>query len=225
GFKSPLYKAEVQLRPRFESLNVQVVPPVYTGLDSISYSYPFSQIQAYQGSELILSGMLNKKLARLTLIRRSPADTIALNLDSRNRFAYSLQVSGKDTLSFIMRDMSGLTNKNPFGFTLTPVPDEAPFVQIVQPDSNIEMKEPRDLELRYEASDDFGLTTAHLRYELRRAFSDNPKEGSITLQTPQPGEQQQHVWSLEELNPRPRDVITYLVEVTDNNGFKGPQSA
>ena len=50
-FRSDEYRVNVQLRPRFESLSVEVFPPSYTGLDSTTFTYPFSQVQAYRGSE------------------------------------------------------------------------------------------------------------------------------------------------------------------------------
>jgi len=227
GYESENYRAEVQLLPRFESLSVTVIPPAYTGLDSTSYSYPFSTIRAYNGSTLQLSGRPNKELDSLSLIRKNEADTLSLNpvRDDSMAFAHRFEITKQDTLSFSMSDGFGLANKNPFEFVVEPLEDEYPFVQLNRPEGNLEMKNPENLTLEYEASDDFGLTAARLHFEIRRAFKKDAETQSVSLPLPALNRSETYEWKLTGLDPKPRDVFSYWIEVTDNDRINGQKTS
>lgn len=226
GYKSEPYRAEVQLLPRFETLTVTVVPPAYTRLDSSRYTYPFSQVRAYRGSEIHLEGKVNKQLESLAVIRRNNDNEDTLNLSSQDRrlFKHRFELAARDTLLFTMRDNHGLTNKNPFEFLLEPIEDEHPFVQLVRPESDLEMKNPEDLLLEYEASDDFGLTAVRLHYEIQRAFKQNAEQHSVSVPTPPLNRTEQFNWKVTELNPKPRDQISFRIEVSDNDQINGSKT-
>lgn len=225
GFKSREHKVTVQLRPRLEDLALRVIPPSYTGLDTTTYTYPFSQIFAYKGSEIQLSATTNKPVTTITLSRSAAKDTVALTAvkDDRINFQHSWSMGAIDTASFYMSDSAGLSNKNTFRFVTEPKNDQAPFVNLISPSENLEMKTPEKLQLTYKAGDDFGLTRARLHYELQRAFVNHPEKGSIALSHPQMNTEQNYEWELPKLDPKPRDVITYWIEVRDNNSYSGSQ--
>lgn len=223
GFESKKYDINVQLRPRFEQLTLNVIPPDYTPLDSTSYSYPFSKIQAYQGSTIEIEALANKSLSELLYVSSNLNDTLSVNSDStrENLFAIKTKVGAVDTISFRMRDNAGLTNKNNFRFIIDPRKDQSPFVDLMVPSENIQMKTAEPLEIAYEASDDFGLTEAELHYELQRAFTPEPERGSLKLSKPIINEQQSYQWNLPDLNPKARDQITYWIVVYDNDRYSG----
>jgi len=223
GFKSKKHRITVQLRPRLEQLTVQVIPPTYTGLDSTKYTYPFSQLSTYPGSQIRISAQTNKPVKKITLFRTAPGDTTALSRSSeaKNNFQASWSVTAIDTASFQMSDSAGLSNKNKFRFVIEPKEDQRPFVNLVNPEDNLQMKTPEKLDLVYKAGDDFGLSRASLHYKLHRAFVDHPEKGSIPLSRPEMNVEQHYDWKLPKLNPKPRDVITYWIEVRDNDAYKG----
>lgn len=225
GYKSEMYRAGVQLLPRFESLAVTVTPPAYTRLDTTSYNYPFSKIRAYRGSKLLLEGTTNKPVSGLSLIRQQKADTLALTPRDQKFYTHNFELTGQDTLAFAMLDNHGLSNKNFFEFIVEPVDDEHPFVQLIKPETNVEMKNPEDLIIEYEASDDFGLTAARLYYEIQRAFKNDAKKQSIRLSVPALNRPEQFNWQVPQLNPKPRDVISYWIEVWDNDQLSGSKKA
>lgn len=225
GFRSPVFDANIQLLPRFESLSVKVIPPTYTGLDSTLYSYPVSRIPAYRGSSLEVSGLSNKMLQDLEVSHYVSGKDHQMEPVGNNRFSYTFEVSASDTLSFSMRDTAGLTNKNNFEIVVEAINDEPPFVLINKPEGNLEMHQPEDLTLEYEASDDFGLQRGRLHYEINRAFTDRPEKGAIGLELPPIGESGSYLWKVEELDPKPRDVISYWIEVADNDGYSGSKTS
>ena len=225
GFRSKTFNVQVQLRPRFEQLSLQVIPPEYTGLDTTSYTYPFSKIQAYRGSEIHLSSVTNKPVAKLSLSRTQEDSSLALeSTSSPTTFKHQWKVGATDTITFSMADSAGLSNENKFRFVTEPRDDQHPFVNLTSPSDNMKMKSPEQLQLEYEAGDDFGLTGASLRYELQRAFTNKPERGSLSLPTPPMNETQTYTWDIPALDPKPRDVLTYWIEVRDNDAFNGAKA-
>lgn len=225
-YPSDTHKVNVQLRPRFEALTVNVSPPSYTGLSSDSLDYPFAVLRAYGGSEITIEGTANKPLDEISLklgdeqLEMAPVDDAGDSLRYRTSFTFT----ENDTASFHLSDQDGLTNRNPFRFRVSKLEDEYPVVVIREPEGNITEAEPERLDIFYQAADDFGLTGARLNWELQRAFAPEPERGSRDLETPVIGEPSHIPWELEDLGLRPRDRLTFWVTVWDNDEFNGFKS-
>lgn len=222
-YNSEVYSIDVQLRPRFVELSGQIKPPPYTKLGNSQFVYPSSQIRGYKGSELTLSGKLNKDINLLSLI--SVEDTTFLEVQNDSTFSKNLNITKPDTLRFQIQDSTGLTNDNKFQLVITPLEDEYPFVQLIEPESNLKQVNPESLDLLYRASDDFSLTSAKLNYELKRAYTRQPITGSLDLKVPKSGAITPYVWSLIDLDLKPQDVLTFWINVQDNDGFAGHKTS
>ncbi|MEX1137249.1 MAG: hypothetical protein WEB89_10135 [Balneolales bacterium] len=219
---SETFEADVQLLPRFGSLTATLTPPAYTGIDDKESTYPFSGIEAYPGSELLIEAETNKELIMGQLIRHSSKDTLGLMPDDENRVIRKLNISGKDSLSFIMKDKFGLTNSNPYAFEVLALQDERPFVGILQPDRQLSIRNPEELQVSYEIEDDFGFTSVDLHFKLNKAYVDQPVTGSIDLPVPKgSGSLDRHDWNLSELDLRSLDKMEYWIEATDNDEVSG----
>ncbi len=218
GYKSESFSIDVQLRPRFSELTAIVIPPAYTNLDTTSFTYPFSNIQGYEGSELILSGIINKPLSTLLLNSSQQIDSLS---SISSQFNHSITITENDTLWFGLEDNSGLSNSNTFEFVLQAIQDEHPYVELIEPSASFEAVEPTTIELLFRASDDFDLTKASLNYELTKAFVNTPYSVSTALERPRNGALQSFIWDVSDLNLSPKDEITFWVEVTDNDGYNG----
>lgn len=238
GFRSETYAVDLQLRPRFETLEVTALPPSYTGLDSTSQTYPFSRVQAVYGSEIVISGRTNKPVSMVRMRRSSsdsengagaamPADTLltqsAAEESNSRSFTHRFTLRSGDSLSFALEDRQGLTNRNPFAFTLEATGDRPPWAEISRPEANPEMPSPRPLTVAWEAGDDFGLREAALEYELRKAFTENAREGSIPLEIGGSEGSGELEWDIPSLDVGARDELTFRVRVTDNDPYNGPK--
>lgn len=223
GYESELFHAEVQLRPRFSELRANVIPPAYTQLDSSVVSYPISQIRAYEGSTVKLSGKLNKTASFLQMY--TSKELLDLFIQPDSTFKYEIAVTEPDTLRFYIEDENGLTNKNPFQIIVSPQADEYPLVELVEPANNLQEVNPRELNLIFRASDDFGLTSATLNYELKRAFVNEPITGTIGLDKPTEGSLQPFLWNLQDFGLKPQDELSFWISVSDNDGHNGFKSS
>ncbi len=224
GFVSDEYSVNIQLRPRFEQLELTVIPPSYTNLDTLFYSYPFSKIQAHYGSEILIKSIVNKPVGQVEILRTSEEDTLlSPDASSSRTYTYNWKLTNQDTVSFRMADSAGLNNKNSFRFVTEPREDKYPFVDLIEPQADLKMKSAEVIDLQYEADDDFGLTSGTIGYEVQRAFSDRVEKNRVNLSKPVANELQSYSWDLPSLDLKPRDIITYWVEVGDNDPFKGPK--
>ncbi len=219
GFTSEIFNVNVQLRPRLLDFEVTIIPPVYTQLDSIKFEYPFSQVQGIQGSEMILSGKVNKALNEF-LVKNSAYEQDGL-INENLEFFYPTSINQPDTIQFILEDENGLNNLNPFQFLVDPIIDEYPIAEILEPNTSYEEIEPKQIEILYRTSDDFGITQTNLSYELRRAFVEEAEFETIYFGLNRNGILQTFLFDLDSLDLKPKDELTFWIETTDNDGING----
>lgn len=219
GFRSEVFNVNVQLRPRLVDFSVSIIPPSYTRLDTVLYEYPFSQVQGIQGSEMILSGKVNKLLSEF-LVKNTEFEQDGL-VDENLEFQYFTSVNNPDTIQFILEDENGLENLNPFQFLVDPIIDEYPIAEILEPNSSYEEIEPKQTEILYRTSDDFGITRTSLVYELRKAFVDDIVSESIPFGTTGNGILQTYLFNFESFQLKPKDELSFWIETSDNDEFNG----
>ena len=236
GFRSPLYRTDVQTRPRFLDLLAVLTPPNYTDLPTDTLHYPFAQLNGYQGTKLELLGALNKPAADLQLFRR---DLRRLPIDSNffSTLSYlpadtlfritSLQLKQADTLRLNLQDTSGLQNSRSkaemIQFILNPAIDTPPKVSLLEPAQDLSEVAPSSLPILYRASDDHGLGQTRLRYVLHRPFTNTKHTVNIPLSQIRQNAIASYDWRLEEMALRPKDELKFWIEVRDNDGYNGPK--
>jgi hypothetical protein len=220
GFKSESYRIDVQLQPRFDELIVLVEPPSYTGLSERRFEYPFSEINFYSGSAIRFRGSTNKELNSAEIKSEGVWEDMDGDSDQRN-FSFQINPDRPDTITFNLIDSEGLKNRNPFRTVINLREDQYPSVSILEPTGTVLETEPKNLNLFYQATDDFGLTRAELRWELQRAFVDEPVRGSRSLERPRNGRTESYLWELADLQLRPRDEVTFRIRVWDNDEVSG----
>lgn len=236
GFRSPIYRVDVQNRPRFLDLLAVLTPPRYTGLPTDTLRYPFAQLNGYQGTQVELLTKLNKPVEDLQLIR---SDQGRLPIDSSyfSTLGYlppdtllsitSLQLEQADTLRLNLKDTSGLqSSRSEAGmiqFVLNAAIDAPPQVSLLEPAEDLSEVAPTSLPILYRASDDHGLGQARLHYVLQRPFTEGVTTQNIPLGQARQDAIASYTWILEELALRPKDELRIWIEVRDNDGFNGPK--
>ncbi len=221
GFLSDEFLIDVQLQPRFDELTAIVSPPDYTGLSERTFDYPFSQINLYPGSEVTFSGETNKPLNSMSLTAGERSIEIESADETQTSYSLTFQPEQTDTLLFSMVDVDGLKNRNPYRTVITLREDQYPTVVIEEPTGTVMKTEPRDLDIFYRATDDFGLTAAELRWSHQRAFVEEAASGNMRLDRPRNGRTEQINWNLEEFELRPRDELRFRIRVWDNDEISG----
>jgi len=222
GFTSETYTLDVQVQPRFDNLIATVIPPNYTNLPDRELEYPFPSVNFYPGSVIKFEGDVNKPVEQITLLSKHETKSFKSETsDTLQRFKVELSPSESDTLTFQLTDFDGLKNRNPFRTVLQVTNDEPPVVVIREPTGVVMKNEPRDLEILYQATDDFGIERADLLWEIHRSFVDEPETHSMQLNTPENGRNTRINWDLSEIELRPRDEIRFHIRAMDNDAVAG----
>ncbi|CAN5258655.1 hypothetical protein BH23BAC3_BH23BAC3_31910 [soil metagenome] len=221
-FKSETYTLDVQVQPRFEHLIATIIPPEYTNLPERQFEYPFSTLNFYRGSVIRFDGDINKPIENLTLVSEHESKSfIAEEGDTLQSFTVELTPTKSDTLMFQIIDHDGLKNRNPFRTFLQVVDDESPVVIIREPSGVVMQNEPRDIDILYQVTDDFGIERAELHWEIHRSFVEEPETYSMQLNTPENGRNTRFTWDLSEIELRPRDEIRFNIRAMDNDAVAG----
>lgn len=229
GFRTPVHHVMVQLKPRFESLKVDIKPPAYTLLDNNKFQYPFNSMSAYPGSKIGLSGIINKPLKSLVIRHTAYNDSNSPELfrsNNRDSINTYFSLNKTDTISFSLTDQYELHNDNPFSFVINALKDQPPTAIIDNPAPEISKLDPDSIRIDYELSDDFGFHDVYLHYELSKAYVKKKVGGDIRLKTPEEAKATgSYVWKLKRLNLKPLDVLNYWIEVRDNDDVAGYQKS
>ncbi len=222
GFKSETYTLDVQIQPRFDDLIATIIPPEYTNLPEKKLEYPFSTLNFYTGSVIRFEGNINKPIENLTLVSDQETKSFAAEEgDTLQSFTAELTPTESDTLMFQMSDHDGLQNKNPFRTFLQVVDDESPVVIIREPSGEVMQNEPRDIDILYQVTDDFGVDRADLYWEIHRSFVEDPESNSMQLNTPENGRNTRFTWDVSDIELRPRDEIRFQIRAMDNDAVAG----
>ncbi|HAC14524.1 MAG TPA: hypothetical protein DCE78_01065, partial [Bacteroidetes bacterium] len=231
SYKSQEYKIDVQLLPRFTTLKIRAELPEHTNLEDVIYEYPFTRIEAFPGSILHLEGQTNQELESLILHEKQDSENRELVLNKgQNQFQQEYIVTENDSLWFSMIDVNGLQNRNTFSFNIVAIDDEFPDVRLIQPESDLAILEPTQLDIIYQLNDDFGFSAVKLNYEVERSYGANRSQtGSLKLPTPaERTSTEDFNWDITEYGLFPMDKIKFWVEASDNDapgGFKTSRTA
>jgi len=226
GFVSDEYQAEIRLQPRFEELIAEIDPPDYTQLSNTELTYPFSEISFYPGSEITFRGVTNKELTSITVNpTEENEEPLMVSNNGQTEITLTIKPEENDTLSFVMSDIDNLQNSNRYRTILKITEDRPPIVSILEPTGSFQSSNPDVLNIRYRATDDFGLVRAQLIWEQRRAFVETPIQGSETLSKPGNGYTENYQWDLNSLELRPRDELEFRIRVSDNDEVSGPKQS
>ncbi|TNE73502.1 hypothetical protein EP331_04240 [bacterium] len=223
GYRSDEYTIQVQTRPRFDSLLVQIKPPAYTQLESQDYAYPINAIEAPIGSEIHIQAYVNKPIALLRVVSSN-----LIHQDSReikDVFKASAILKQADTLSFSLLDYNALSNENTYPIQFEPIQDAYPTVNIYQPSTTLSLANPDTVQLSYEISDDYGIRLVQLKWEVKHVFVNQPEKGSKVITPSKKQGFVDYTWDLKSLNLRPQDEMTYWLEVWDNDQINGSKSS
>ncbi|MCP4589414.1 MAG: DUF4175 domain-containing protein, partial [bacterium] len=151
--------------------------------------------------------------------------------DEGLRLSGTFELAADEELSIRLRDADGFENGMRRSHRLVAIPDEAPTVHVLSPSASVEVTPAGSIPLTVRVEDDLGIRGVRLigrltnrEQEFKVALADHPagseQSGRVTAEVSQ-------TWSLEGLELRPGDRLSYRIAVTDNYGYGGadPQTS
>ncbi len=221
---SPTYTLTAQERPRVTGIRLSYFYPEYTGLEPQVYDENDGTLMALNGTDVELSIRSNRALQAAELVFN---DGARLPLTVRDRVATGQITVERDAIYHIrLLDQPGYENPHPIDYPISVLADAHPRVEILLPGHDANLDEEMSVNLKVAAVDDFGFSDLKLVY---RWISGGQVRAEKELALPLPQDRTNTVesdfwWDLEPLGMMPSDVVSYHVEVTDNDQVTGPKS-
>lgn len=215
---------EVVPPPALQEVNVELVPPAYTGLTRATLASGRTQVRAVEGTRVEVKATANKPIAQAVMYRGDTPAREPVKLDGA-RLSTAFTMLDSLPFWFALRDRDGFKNQEVTRYEVHTLKDEAPRVVIEDPISDRDVPANADVPLKITLEDDFGLNRSNLLFRIadsgaseatiekvRGLWSAETKEG-------EPGVKQHEVnylWHLEPLKLNPGAVITFYVDAFDN---------
>lgn len=220
------YRIEAIDRPNIRTLDVTVTPPAYS-------KQPQTQ-QKDNGNISALAGTFVEVKIQATKVLKSAkihfSDSSEINLQVNKREAAGkFKVNGDKNYRFLLTDENGNKNQSPVSYSIKTVYDSNPVIEMLRPNKDISLGEDNRLPLYVKISDDFGFSKLLLHYRLSASKYEAPKKDftAIEIQIDKSKKENDisYIWNLSPLSLATEDVVTYYLEVFDNDNVSGPKSA
>ena len=216
--------------PRLADLKIQVQPPVYTGLPSITLAPGSAQIRAVEGSMITVTAKASKTLSSASLKWTDSAQkppTIQLDT-ARQNLSSSWPATAGTGISIDLTDTEGFTSKDQGRLDQQVVPDTAPRVVLEDPATDRDITPQAVVPLKIDLEDDFGIAQVKMKYTVSNGSGDPGEPLVKPLWTSVPGQAMvkknkvSDRWDLSPLSLAPGSMITLLIEANDFKTPNGP---
>jgi hypothetical protein len=220
------YRIEAIDRPNVRTLDVTVTQPAYSKQPQIQQK-DNGNVAALFGSvvEVKLSATKNLKNAKILF-----SDTTSVNLQVNGRDAVGrFRVTGDKNYQFMLTDENGNTNQSPVSYSIKASYDAYPSIEIISPNKDVTLGEDNRLPLYVKISDDYGFSKLVVHYRLSSSKYEAPHKDFTTMEILIDRSKKEndvsYIWNLSPLKLATEDVITYYLEVYDNDNVSGPKAA
>ncbi|PZR08656.1 MAG: DUF4175 domain-containing protein [Archangium gephyra] len=220
GFAAALTPAEAEEPTRRQPITGDVeltfTYPPHTGLEPRTIPSTTGDISAPTGTEVTFRTRADRDVEGAALIMG--AQRVPLTVEKKRQLQGRFVISESGVFHVAFLDGKDLVAEGP-DQSITAEADQAPQVRLTAPVDGLElMPENQSVGLKFEASDDYGLTALDLVYtadgkDEPQRVSLRPDDGRTTRGTYQ--------WDVTPLSLKAGQVVTYWLEATDNDGVKG----
>ncbi len=227
GIRGEEYALTVTDRPIVRMLRVTVLPPAYSGLPERRQEDNVGDVAALRGARIRFDIEASKELESAEIVF---SDSTVLPLDvTAHRARGNLVLMKERTYHIGLRDSTGTGSADPVEYTLSILPDAPPAVTLLLPGENLDITDTTPVNLLAKITDDYGFSRVRLGYKLVQSKYEKPAQEFTYTPLPLPprGTLEAMVpyrWSIAGLHLVPEDVISYFVEVFDNDVIGGPKS-
>ena len=224
--QSDQFKIEVINRPLINSLAIEVIPPSYSKLP-IEILNDNGNIQALKGSLAKFNIGSNKELKKAEIVF---SDSTILPLEINNKSASSeLRLLTEQDYSIRLIDEENISNENPIQYSIKIIDDEFPFIELTNPTEDIKLGATDLIPISVKVSDDFGFSKLTLNYRLSasRYKEVTGQINSKIIDIDKNINEQiiNHIWDISPEQLAEDDVVTFYLEIFDNDNISGPKSA
>ncbi len=215
--RPPEAKSALSREPITGDVELTYRYPAYTGLLPRNVSGSGGEIAAPVGTVVELRTRSDRPVAQAGLLVNGEA--LPLRVEGERDLSGSLVVRKSGTYAVAFYGRSGRELVRGPDVPLTAEPDTPPKVSLLLPASDLEVDPGSEVVLRWEATDDHGLSALSLVYQ-----TPGGSEARVALPL-EAGRRSLGTWrwGLAGLKLSPGARLTYFLEAVDNDAVDGPQ--
>ena len=250
---SAQYQVTISNEPIVTQFQYRLNYPAYTRLQPQTLPADIGDIQVLFGTEIVFTGKSNKPLQKASLVFEGSDDVLleirekhlqeTITQDGRMEGwkdekvgAHASTLPSSIQGSFIAQqsenyhiqitDVEGFTNRDPVKYMLTVLEDAAPDVAIIEPARDTVLDDTMLVELKVEATDDYGIQELQLVY---RVESEGAEEMNVPLKRwdsvgtdVRRSVSVTYAWDVDQIGIFPGEVLAYYVQALDIDNVSGP---
>ncbi len=191
--------------------------PPHTGLEARTVPSTTGDISAPTGTEVTLRTRADRDVEGAALLMGT--QRVPLTVDKR-KLSGTFVISESTIFHVAFLDGKRVVAEGP-DQSITAEVDQPPQVRVTSPVDQLElMPENQQVTLKFDASDDYGLTALELVYSVEggqtQRVSLRPDDGRTTRGSYQ--------WDVAALSLKAGQVVTYSLEATDNDAVSGKKT-
>ena len=223
---SDIFKIEVVDRPIVKTLDLEIIPPAYTKL-SRTVQKDNGNITSLVGSKVKLKLSSTKNLGKAFLRFSDSTQTALKTFDENAEGSFNVKRDNQYFISLL--DQNDNENSSPITYQVKALYDAYPTIEMIAPNMNISLGVDNRVNLVAKVSDDYGFSRLLLSYRLSASRYETPQDNfsrvEIPLQSSDKDISVNYVWNLTQLSLGVDDVVSYYLEIFDNDNVSGPKSA
>ena len=225
NISSDIFDINVIDPPIIKTLDVKVIPPGYSKLP-VSVQKDNGNVTGLPGTTVNVFLSSTKTLKNAKLVFNDSTET---KLKINNNEAEGKFIIKKDnSYKIILADESNNENLSPITYTVKSLYDAYPSIEIIAPNQNTSLSNDNRLSLDVKVSDDYGFTKLILNYRLSASKYKKTESDFSKIEIPfnkdQKDAEVNYIWNLAHLNLAEEDVVSYYLEIFDNDYVNGPKS-
>ena len=226
GFNSESYEIVVIDRPIVKTLDIEIISPSYSNIPKTAQK-DNGNIQALIGSRVSINISSTKKL-REAKLDFADSSYIDLKIDGETASG-NFSVRKDNNYQIKLTDENGNSNLVPITYQVKALYDAFPVIELVSPNQNTSLANDNRVVLIAKASDDYGFSKLILNYRLSASRYETPQPEFSSVEIPISKSFLEldinYIWNLTQMYLAVDDVVTYYLEIFDNDFISGPKSA
>ncbi len=226
GSHSDFFEILVIDRPILKTLDLEITSPSYSNIPK-AVQKDNGNVQALVGSKVAFNISSTKKLKEAKL-EFADSSIVELKVDEALASG-NISVKKDNSYKIQLIDENGNSNLAPITYQVKALFDAFPVIELVSPNQNTSLSNDNRISLVAKASDDYGFSRLMLNYRLSASKYEQPQSDFSSIEIPVDKSQLEininYVWNLTQMYLAVDDVVTYYLEIFDNDNVNGPKSA
>jgi hypothetical protein len=229
--RSGEFSITVMKRPAIQHLQVEIRPPAYSGLEGRTLDEDEGNVSSLKGSRVTLAVESTRPLGEASVVfSDSSVEPMQLSAFSARKAEATFLLRRSGSYHIHLVDREGLASAEPVEYLLTAVEDEYPFIRLTEPGRDVDLNEFMVVRWAADLRDDFGFSRLLLSYKREKTSGLLPPDSEFTsidvtrlLGRATTAQSVYDTWDLGSLQIHPEDVLSYYLEVYDNDVVSGPK--